>query len=290
MTDRRSLLQMMALISAGGGLLAPGPSAAQTPPGRTPALTPEESGRLGHEGHERLMALPEPKLRGDEQFAILLYPGFTALDVVGPHYFLACIMGATVHLVTTQGDDLSPIVSDLGLAIQPTTRLADCPTPLDLVFVPGGTDGTLAAMSHEPTLEFVKAASATNAFVTSVCTGALVLGAAGLLNGKRATSHWAVREALAGFGATPVDERVVTDGRVITGAGVSAGLDLGLSIVEAICGRSYAQALMLQAEYAPRPPFSGGSPETTDPAIADPMRDMFAPFVSNVERLIAARP
>lgn len=202
--------------------------------------------------------------------AMLLYPGFTALDFVGPHYFLASL-GARVCLITNQ-DTLEPVTSDLGLAIAPTMLLRDAPESFELLFVPGGSAGTLAAMEHAPTLEFLRTRAPATRWKTSACTGSFILGAAGLLKGKRATSHWLARDALTSFGAIPVDERIVHDGDVITGAGVSAGLDMAVMVADLLKGRTYAQTLMLQAEYAPQPPFPGGDPESTDPAIVDWLR------------------
>lgn len=218
-----------------------------------------------------------PNMMGSEQIAMLVYPGFTALDLVGPHFFLSGLMGAKVHLVTNQ-PDLAPVVSDAGLAITPTARLEDMTGHLDVIFVPGGFQGTLGAMVHQPTLDFLKQASPQARVVTSVCTGSFILAAAGLLKGRRATSHWAARESLSAFGVTPVDQRVVIDGKFVTGAGISAGLDAGLAIVEVLRGRPYAQAQMLQAEYAPVPPFPGGRPETTTPAITAAMQQMLGGF------------
>jgi putative intracellular protease/amidase len=225
-------------------------------------------------------------MTGTEQIAMLLYPGFTALDLVGPHFFFACLSGARVHLVSTH-DTADPVVSDLNLAIQPTMRLSDVPDTLDVVFVPGGSDGTLAAMQHTPTMNYLKTRGRSARIKTSVCTGSFVLAAAGLLQGKRATSHWLARESLTAFGATPVDERVVIDGDTITGAGVSAGLDMGVAVVEKLRGRPYAQALMLQAEYAPQPPLIGGRPDNTDPAITQILRAR-SRFSAQAEAIAAA--
>lgn len=232
----------------------------------------------------RLMETPGFNMHGNEEVVMLLYPGFTALDLVGPHYFFASMMGARISLVSNQSD-LSPISSDLGLAIQPTCTIADAPSDPTVLFVPGGTTGTLAAAQDSGTLTFVKERAARARLVTSVCTGAVILGAAGLLKGRRATSHWIVRDSLSHFGATPVESRVVADGRLITGAGVSAGLDFALTVVEALRGRPYAQALMLQGEYHPDPPFAGGTPALTDPAIAAPLAGMFAGFKARVRDL-----
>lgn len=234
--------------------------------------------------HERLSSAAGMIMHGHEEVAMLLYPKFTALDLVGPYFFFAGMMGATVHLVTNQ-PTLAPVASDHGLAIAPTVQLADCPRELTVLFVPGGAQGTVDAMRDRATREFLATRAATTRFVTSVCTGSLLLGAAGLLRGKRATSHWAVRELLQDFGARPVDARVVTDGAVITGAGVSAGLDFALTIVEQLRGRAYAQMLMLAAEYAPKPPLKGGTEQLTAREISEPMREMFLPLAVQIKEI-----
>ncbi len=215
-------------------------------------------------------------LNGTEQVAMLLYPGFTALDLVGPQYFFACMLGATVHLVTTEFD-LAPVKSDLGLAIAPTVTMANAPKDLDVLFVPGGTQGTMSAMQRKDVIAFIADRGSRAKHITSVCTGSMILGQAGLLKGKRATSHWAFRPVLTEFGAIPADERFVTDGNVTTGAGVSAGLDFGIALVATLRGKPYAASLMLQAEYHPQPPFEGGTLATTDSAVATMMSEMFVP-------------
>jgi cyclohexyl-isocyanide hydratase len=278
--DRRSLLGGFASAAALAPFLAVERAIAAIP--APPNLRDIDA--LAAEAHERLMQVPGFNMHGGEQVAMLLYPGFTALDLVGPHYFFGSMMGATVHLVTNQ-PNLDPVPSDLGLAIAPTITLADAPKAFDVVFVPGGTTGTLEAAADPATLAFLRDRSASARFTSSVCTGSVILGAAGLLRGKRATSHWTVRDALGHFGATPVNERVVVDGKIVTGAGVSAGLDFALTLVEMLRGRPYAETLMLQGEYHPQPPFAGGTPETTDPALAGPFADMFAGFVSRVRAL-----
>lgn len=237
---------------------------------------------------EEMMALHQKQMRdlvGDnlyrtEEVAMLLYPGFTALDLVGPHYFFACMFGAKVHLVTSE-NDLSPVASDLGLAIAPTVRMADVPAKLDVLFIPGGTQGTLAAMGRANVMAFVKSRAMQARFVTSVCTGAMLLAKAGILNGKRATAHWAVRDALPDFGATPVDARIVTDGNIITGAGVSAGLDFAIAMVEKLRGRAYAEALVLQAEYAPQPPIDAGTLDAASGPVSEMMQTMFTPLLAD---------
>lgn len=264
MTDRRELLRLIALL----------PAASLLAPAAADAFAPQQ------EPHGAGI----PNMMGSEQIAMLLYPGFTALDFVGPHFFFSGLMGAKVHLVTNQAT-LAPVTSDAGLAITPTARLADLPEKLDVIFVPGGFAGTLAAMAHAPTLDFLRAHAATTRFKTSVCTGSFILAAAGLLKGRKATTHWMARETLSKFGATPVDQRVVRDGDIITGAGISAGLDMAIAVVDALRGPAYAKAQMLQAEYAPAPPFIGGRPENTDPAITQAIRSMLGGFNAAAERL-----
>jgi putative intracellular protease/amidase len=280
--NRRTLLAALAGFAGLAGAAASAARAAAPPPPDLAALD-----ALAGEAHMKLMEVPNLNMHGDEEVVMLLYPGFTALDLVGPQYFLASMMGATIHLATNQAD-LSPVVSDLGLAIAPTCRLADAPRDPTVLFVPGGTHGTLDAASDPATIAFLRDRAACSRYVSSVCTGSVILGAAGLLRGKRATSHWVTRESLRHFGATPVDERVVIDGGLITGAGVSAGLDFALALVSMIRGRPYAEALMLQGEYAPAPPFPGGTVATTNPAIAQPLSDMFAGFRARVEQLPVA--
>lgn len=277
--NRRALLSGFAGAAALAPFFALEKAMAQAPP---PNLRDVDA--RAARAHLRLMEVPGLNMHGAEQVAMLLYPGFTALDLVGPHYFFASMMGATVHLVTNQ-PDLSPVASDLGLAIQPTKTLAECPEHLTVLFTPGGTLGTLAAAEDPATLKFLTSRAQSAECISSVCTGALILGAAGLLRGKSATSHWLARDMLSHFGARPVDRRVVIDGKLITGAGVSAGLDFALAVVEILRGRPYAEALMLQAEYRPEPPFDGGTIASTDPAIAGPMQDMFAGFVERARAL-----
>lgn len=224
------------------------------------------------------------KLIGDEQIAMLLYPGFTALDFVGPHHFFAGLFGGTVHLVTNQAE-LRPVASDTGLAVQPTVTLAECPDDLTILFVPGGTAGTITAARDPRTIDFIRSRSRQASYVTSVCTGSLILGAAGLLQGRRATSHWSVVPLLSQFGALPERSRIVRDGNVITGAGVSAGLDFGSALVAEIRGRPMAEAAVLMAEYDPEPPIAGGSPGSARPEIAAFLESSLAPFVAEAATL-----
>lgn len=209
--------------------------------------------------------------------ALLAYPAMTALDLIGPHHILSMLPNVRVHLVART---LEPITSDLGLVITPSITFEDCPQQLEVLFTPGGTRGTLAAMEDQATLAFMRSRGQRACWVTSVCTGSLILGAAGLLQGRRATSHWVARDLLTHFGATPVDQRVVQDGNVVTGAGVTAGLDFALTLVATIAGTEHARKVQLVAEYDPAPPFDAGSPARAGKATTDAMRDMLAPFLA----------
>ena len=185
-----------------------------------------------------------------------LYPRVTQLDFTGPHEVLARLPGAVCILASSTGGDLQ---ADGGIVFSGVRRLADIER-CALICVPGGF-GTIEAMEDQELLAQLRRLGKTARYVTSVCTGALVLGAAGLLKGKRATSHWAFRDSLSAFGATPDPARVVRDGNVITGGGVTAGIDFALTVLAEIAGDDYAQSVQLSIEYAPDPPFDSGRPE-----------------------------
>jgi len=223
---------------------------------------------------------------GKEQIAFLIYPGFTALDMIGPHYMLTNLMGATVHIVAATP---APVTSDTGLVFTPSHTFADCPADLDILCVPGGTTGTLAAMQDEATMAFLRDRGARAKYVTSVCTGSLVLAAAGLLQGYKATSHWIAKDSLAHFGAIPTDGRIVQDRNRITGGGVTAGIDFGLMFIATLRDRQYAEAVQLLAEYAPEPPFNAGTPETAPKETMQMMQSMLAGFVQKVDAFAKAR-
>jgi transcriptional regulator GlxA family with amidase domain len=189
------------------------------------------------------------------EIAIPLYDRFTALDAVGPYEVLWRVPGARVRWV---GAEARPYATDRGLQLVAEATLDDVPAP-DVLLVPGGT-GTRDALGDERLVEWIRAAHATSTWTTSVCTGALLLGAAGVLDGLRATTHWAYLDALAAYGAEPVaDERVVEQGKVVTSAGVSSGIDMALTLAARIAGEEAAQAIQLRIEYDPRPPFDTGS-------------------------------
>lgn len=189
-------------------------------------------------------------------FGLLAFPGVQQLDLTAPYEIFASMEDAEVHLIWK---DRSPIVSATKLVLQPTRTFADCP-PLDVICVPGGS-GVNALLEDETVLAFIRDQAAQARFVTSVCTGSLVLGAAGLLKGKKATSHWNAKDFLVEFGAIVTPGRVVRDGNLFTAGGVTAGLDFGLTIVAALRDREEAETVQLSLEYAPEPPFHSGTPE-----------------------------
>jgi cyclohexyl-isocyanide hydratase len=205
------------------------------------------------------------------EIGMLLYPGFTMLDLVGP--MTAFAMHSNIRLLSKT---LDPVPSDTaGVAILPTVTLNQCPPKLDVLFVPGGF-GTADAMRDAQLIEFVRHAGSGASYITSVCLGALILGAAGLLDGYQATTHWAAHEQLRRFGAVPVKARVVTDRNRFTGGGVTAGIDFGLTLLARLRGENEAQAVQLMMEYAPDPPFDAGSPDTASPAIVKRVQKVLA--------------
>lgn len=234
-----------------------------------------------HHAHEAFAAREGMKMTGGERIAMLFYPGFTALDLVGPQYFFGSMMGAEIYLISSRGD-LSPVESDTGLAVAPTHTRDECPGALDLLFLPGGSGGTAEAMKDAAFIDFIRRQAAASNRVASVCTGSMLLGKAGLLQGRRATSHWITLDLLAQFGAVPVKERVVWDGKLITSAGVTAGIDLALQVIAALRGRPYAEMLQLQAEYDPAPPYGAGSPDKADVGTARLVKDMFEVLHTNI--------
>jgi cyclohexyl-isocyanide hydratase len=198
------------------------------------------------------------------RIGFLLFPNITQLDLTGPWEVLSQMPRAQLFLVWKT---LEPVRAGSGLTILPTATFADCPQ-LDLICVPGG-GGMNPLLTDAETLEFVRRQAAGARYVTSVCTGALVLGAAGLLKGRRAVTHWMSMDLLKAFEAVPVDERVVVDGNVITGGGVTAGIDFALRVVAEVAGEAAARAIQLGIEYDPSPPFDSGHPRVADPALVE---------------------
>lgn len=193
---------------------------------------------------------------------LVLFPRLTQLDLTGPFEVFARVPNAKVHLVWKS---LEPITSDVGLQILPTVTFDACPD-LDVVCVPGGP-GMNALLEDETVLAFLRRQGVQARYVTSVCTGALVLGAAGLLQGYKAATHWASMEFLTAYGATPVNTRVCIDRNRITGGGVTAGIDFGLYLASLLTDRTTAEKIQLYMEYNPEPPFQAGSPETAPAAV-----------------------
>ncbi|AZD68381.1 cyclohexyl-isocyanide hydratase [Pseudomonas chlororaphis] len=220
------------------------------------------------------------------QIGFLLFPNVQQLDLTGPYDVLASLPDVQVHLVwKTRG----PVTASTGLVLQATTRFADCP-PLDVICIPGGA-GVGPLMEDPQTLDFIRQQAAQARYVTSVCTGSLVLGAAGLLRGKRATTHWAYHHLLEALGAIAVQERVVRDGNLLSGGGITAGIDFALTLAGELFGEATAQRVQLQLEYAPAPPFAAGSPRTAPKAVVEEARRLAANSIKQrgeiVDRVVA---
>ena len=208
----------------------------------------------------------------EHQIGLLLFPDVQQLDLTGPYEIFASVPGTVMHLVSPTMD---PVRTSSGIVMLPTVRMDECPQ-FDVVCVPGG-GGVDALMTDETTLSFLRRQAQGARFITSVCTGALVLGAAGLLVGRRATTHWAAHDLLAAFGAVPTHGRVVRDGNVFTGGGVTAGIDFALTVVAELAGRKEAEAAQLHLEYAPAPPFEAGDPKTAPADVLARVRALMAP-------------
>jgi cyclohexyl-isocyanide hydratase len=218
----------------------------------------------------------------DLHIGFLLFPNVTQLDLTGPAQVLSRVPGAHVHLVWKTRD---PVPTDVGFTINPTTAMAACP-PLDVLCVPGGF-GIDALFADGETLAFLRRQGEQARWVTSVCNGALVLGAAGLLDGYRSACHWMWLPYLAQFGATPVAERIVRDRNRISGGGVTAGIDFGLALAAELAGEEVARTIQLALEYDPQPPFHAGSPEAAGPALVAQLRAQQAPRRARVEAAMA---
>ena len=210
------------------------------------------------------------------QIAMLIHPSFIPLDLFGPHAVFALLGNVKVHLVWKTRD---VVTAATGLPIQPTTTFAECPKDLDILFVPGGLESSTAIMNDFEVIDFLHGRGSHAKYVTSVCTGSLLLGAAGLLRGYRATSHWTVRELLPMFGAEPVAQRVVEDRNRITAGGVTAGIDFGLQVAARLRSEQYAQMLQLMLEYDPQPPFQAGSPAGAGVELTKHVQERRAPAV-----------
>jgi len=205
------------------------------------------------------------------QIGFLVFPNVQQLDLTGPYEVFASAPDTEVHLIWKTTD---PVISSTRLPFTPTIPFEDCP-PLDVFCIPGGS-GVNALLTDDDTLAFVRAQGETARYVTSVCTGSLVLGAAGLLKGKQATSHWNAIDFLPAYGAIPIEARVVRDGNIITAGGVTSGIDFGLTVIAELLGQTEAEAIQLHLEYAPAPPFQAGTPQEATPEVLAVVRQRLA--------------
>jgi len=201
---------------------------------------------------------------------MLLFPGFTVLDAFGPYHALGMLPGSEFDFVAEHRGPLTTGKVTLEVPVS-----IDDVDSCDLLVVPGGIPAIVMARDGHPLIDWIRQVHPTTTWTTSVCTGALMLGAAGVLDGVRATTHWYSHAELANYGAIPVDERVVVDGKVITAAGVSAGIDMALTLTEMIAGTDYAQATQLDMEYSPEPPLDAGHPRTAPAAVTAWLRAMY---------------
>jgi cyclohexyl-isocyanide hydratase len=217
------------------------------------------------------------------RIGMLIFPRLTQLDMTGPYEVLARLPDTKVELIARTRE---PVATDRGMQIVPTTTYADCP-PLDVIMVPGGP-GQQDLMEDDEVLGFLRRQATGAKYVTSVCTGSLVLAAAGLLKGKRATCHWAAIDNLALMGAVPVRERVVVDGNIVTGAGVASGIDFALKLAAILESEQVAREIQLQIEYDPDPPFDSGSPKTAAPETLAALQARLVKL-SEERRAVAAR-
>lgn len=213
--------------------------------------------------------------------AILVYPGCTPLDWIGPHMFMSTLIDTEIFLVAKKKGIQLQDPGDLEINIKQDFN--DCPEDLDIFLVPGGLDGTAECLKDEETISFVKRVGGKAKYVTSVCTGSLILGAAGLLDGYKATSYWGVTHLLKEFGATFLDERVVVDRNRITGGGVTAGLDCGLELARILRGDDVAKVSQFAMEYDPAPGLNSGSLRTAEPHVVEFTRHMLGPSLQKIQ-------
>lgn len=260
--NRRDVSKLVGTMAA---LAALQPPRGRQASAQTAASTPPASGNIG----------------------MLVFPGMTALDLIGPQQFFAVAPGRTTHLLWKTRE---PVVSDTGVPILPTTTFEEAPEELEILFVPGGFQGTSAVIEDAQVLDFVASRGERATYVTSVCTGALILGAAGLLSGHQATTHWAYHDLLPLVGAEPVAARVVEDRNRITGGGVTSGIDFGLTLLARLTSEEYAQGWQLGTEYNPHPPFDSGAPAKADEFIIGEVLKVLGPRVEAVRGALAGTP
>jgi len=260
--NRRTLSKRLASAAA---LAALQPSPGTRAMAQTDAATPSPAATIG----------------------MLVFPGMTVLDLIGPQQFFAVAPGRTTQLLWKSKE---PVVSDSGVPILPTATFDEAPAELEVLFVPGGFQGTAATIGDPEVLDFVASRGERARYVASVCTGALVLGAAGLLQGYKATTHWAYRDLLPLVGAQPVEARVVEDGNRLTGGGVTSGIDFGLTLLARLAGEDYARGWQLGTEYDPQPPFDSGTPAKAGRFIEGEVLKVLGPRVEAVRGALAGTP
>lgn len=299
--NRREFAKRLALAAAalptGACSLRGAPALAQSPieqaktaPATTQGTPPATTHEVGMEAFYRRLADNEAELAAiypakRREIVMLAYPGMFPLDLVGPHSVLSGLANTRLQIAWKTRDPINLG----GFSITPAATFDECPDDLDVLFVPGGGMGTFSALNDDAVLNFLTTRAPRAKYVTSVCTGSLVLAAAGLLEGKRATTHWVAFDALKALGAVPVRERVVVDGDTVTGAGVSAGIDFALALAARMTTETYAKSLQLNIEYDPQPPFGAGSPEGAGTRVAGAMTDMYAPLMDAGMKMIARR-
>ncbi len=269
--DRRHFVKLAALLGLSGNVNQPVRAETDANPALASAAI-EQKHLAAMQHYDDLTGGATLKI------GMLLYPGMFMLDLAGPLAVFEAMMNRDIHLLWK---NLEPVGNENPaqralVPVTPTTRFADSPEDLDVLFVPGGVPGTLSMMEDPEVLAFLAARGQTARYITSVCTGSLILGAAGLLKGYRATSHWLTRDLLAELGAIPAAGRIVVDRNRITGGGVPAGIDFALHLVALLRGEAYAQAVQLYLEYDPAPPFNAGSPEHAPRRIRLFLEEMFA--------------
>jgi len=228
--------------------------------------------------HMAMMSKYSSFMKGPKlTIGMVVYPGMFLMDLIGPLTVFEALMNREIHLLWKNLDPVNDVRSDATayIPIRPTTAFKDCPKNLDVIFVPGGVPGTFAMMEDPEVVGFLAEQGKTARYITSVCTGSLILGAAGLLNGYRATSYWSMIDVLKEFGAIPSRGRVVVDRNRITGGGVTAGIDFGLKIVGELRSPEYAQAVQLYLEYDPSPPYNAGSPRKAPARVREFISTMF---------------
>jgi len=270
--DRRYFVRLAALSSL-AGLFGPARSAEAGSSAEVATKATAEQQHLDAM-HKYDALTGGPKLT----IGMLVYPGMFLQDLVGPLAVFEALMNREIHLLWKTLDPVGneqPGAPAALIPVKPTTTFANCPKNLDVLFVPGGVPGTLTMMEDPEVIAFLADKGKTARYVTSVCTGSLILGAAGLLTGYKATTYWALQDVLQELGAIPTPGRVVVDRNRVTGGGVTAGIDFGLQIVAMLRSEAYAQAVQLYLEYDPAPPFQSGSPEKAPAVVKQFLDEMF---------------